>query len=364
MPKERLVGGGLILTTAVLVAVGFWQTAGRLTPGWTTVVHEPRAVMGTTCTMAAVVPFGDPARAQRPLGEAEAALRHAEARMSVWLADSEVSRLNAAKRGDEVPLSPETLAVLRAAERAAAETDGAFDVTCRPLLRRWRRAGEHGVLPTESELAHARAASNWDLLELTTSGAVKRADGMCVDLGGIAKGRSIDVALDVLRRAALDGAMVEVGGDLACFGRTARGGGWPVDVRDPFGPGLIAQLRVPEGAVATSGNYARYTEIAGKRYGHIVDPRSGRPADAVPSVTVVAPTAVAADVWATALAVLGPAGLGRMPSGVDALMIVGTRDDYRILSTPRARRLIVEPAPPRLVVCKDRPTCPGTSTPP
>jgi thiamine biosynthesis lipoprotein len=332
------------------VGIGLWQTAGERADGRIAVVGQPEKVMGTTCTLAAVVAYSQRAHAEDALREAEAVLRGVEARMSVWLADSEISRLNAAGPGEAIRLSPGSLEVLRAAREAGAETGGAFDVTCRPLLDLWRRAGERGVLPTERERNDARAASRWELLELTDTGAVKRSNGVCVDLGGIAKGYAIDRAVAALRRAGVARGLVDVGGDLACFGEPVDGRDWPCDVKRTFGPGRLARLRVREGAVATSGNYARYAEIAGRRYSHVIDPRTGRPADAAQSVTVAAPTARTADVWATALSVLGPEGLGRLPKDVDALMVVGSQDDYQVLCTPGFRTLLEEPLPEGLAV--------------
>jgi len=353
MRKGQFIGSGLILTVVVLVSIGLWRTAGRETDDRIAVVGRPQGVMGTTCALAAIVPYRERAHAEGALREAEAALRMVEARMSVWLADSEISRLNAAKPGEEIPLSPGSLEVLRAAREAATQTGGAFDVTCRPLVELWRRAGEEGVVPDESERNDARAASNWDLIELTDRGVVKRADEVCVDLGGIAKGLGIDRAVEVLRRAGVAGGMVVVGGDLACFGEQANGRDWPVDVKNPFGPGRLAELRVRGGAVATSGNYARYVKIAGRRYGHIIDPRVGRPAEAAQSVTVVAPSALTADVWATALSVLGPEGFRRLPEHVHALMIVGPKDDHEILCTTGFRALLAEPIPAGLTVWEE-----------
>ena len=334
----------------VLVGVGLWRTAGPRTHGRIAVVCQPQAVMGTECTLAAVVPYERSSRAEEALYQAETALRTIEVRMSTWLTDSEISRFNAARPGEEVPLSPQSLDVLRAAEEARAQTGGAFDVTCRPLIELWRRAGEQDVLPTESELSDARAASNWELIELRETGAVKQAAGAGVDLGGIGKGYAIDRAIEALRRGEVAGAMVDVGGDLACFGRQADGRLWPVDVKSPFGPGRLAQLRLRGGAVATSGNYARYAQIAGKRYSHIIDPRVGRPAEAVQSATVVAPTAVTADIWATALSVLGPQGLSRLPNKVEALIVVGSKDDCQIICTAGMRDLLDEPLPEPLTV--------------
>lgn len=343
MKRGKWVGGGLIGALAVLVAVGLWKTTPRGGPEWIPVVHRPEGIMGTTSTLAAVVGPGDESRGEAALGEAEAELRAVETLMSTWLDDSEISRLNGAKADEEVPLLPETLEVLRSAREAWGETRGAFDVTCRPLVELWKRAGERGTLPTEAELGDALSTVGWGMLELTDAGATKRAAAVRVDLGGIAKGYGVDRAVDVLERSGVAGGLVDVGGDLRCFGRPAEGPSWTVEIRNPFGPAPLGRLALPHGAVCTSGNYARFTEIEGKRYSHIIDPRSGWPADAVPAVTVVAPTALEADVWSTALSVLGPEGFALMPTEVHALMVLGSKNSPHILCTPGFSQLIEEP---------------------
>ena len=301
-----------------------------------------QGVMGTSCTLAAVVDAKRRADARGALRQAETAVRAVEIRMSNWLSDSEISRLNAAAAGREVPLEAASLEVLRAARDAHALSDGAFDVTCGPLIELWRAAPGRGKVPSEAELAQARAASKWRLIELTDGGAVKRHAAARVDLGGIAKGYAIDRAAEILQQAGLAGGLVDIGGDLVCFGKPPVEETWTVDVMDPFGEGCLARLRLPEGgAVCTSGNYARFHEIAGRRYSHIIDPRTSRPADAAASVTVVASRAITADVWATALSVLGPDGFDRLPDGVEAMIVAGTKDDYRIHGTPGFRALTI-----------------------
>ena len=145
---------------------------------------------------------------------------------------------------------------------------------------------------------------------------------------------------------------MEVGGDIRCFGRSDSGGKWRIGIRNPFDPHsskMLAVLAIEEGAVCTSGNYFRFTEIDGRRYSHIVDPRTGQPVDAAPSVTVVGPTATAADGWATALSVLGPEGLSLLPkrAHVEAMMIIGDRNDWQVRMTPGFAGLLIEkPRPP------------------
>ena len=315
MPKERLIGVTLILGLAVLVAVGKWRIEAGQAVRDISVVRRPHGVMGTVCTLAAVVPENELQAARDALVEAESRLRNAEARMSNWLDDSEVSRLNATGAGVVLPLSPEMRRVIDAARIAFEDTAGSFDITCRPQMDLWRRAGESGQLPGEVQRNTCRSDSNWELVQLTERGIIKRSDTVCIDLGGIAKGYAIDRAVDCLREAGVCGGMVELGGDLACFGRQADGQPWHVEIRHPHRLDSLARLHIVDRAVATSGNYERYTEIEGRRYSHIVDPRTCLPADAAESVTVVAPTAMTADIWATAISVLGVRGLTNLQAG-------------------------------------------------
>jgi thiamine biosynthesis lipoprotein len=278
------------------------------------------------------------AEAVAALTEAEAVLRNLEARLSSWIDASEISQLNAAAAGQTIQLSTTTLDVLRAARRAYVETDGAFDVTCRPLIELWRKAGKLDRLPTAAEIATARSASQWEAIELTETGAVKRRGSARVDLGGIAKGYAIDAAVAALRTAGLESGLVDVGGDERLFGRGVHGEAWPVAIQDPFGSGTLCKMRLDATAVCTSGNYARSIQIGQHRYGHIIDPRTGQPAETAASVTVVARSALLADIWATALSVLGPHGIDRLPAEVDALIVTGGPDDYQMIASPGLHR--------------------------
>ncbi len=335
MRRNQYIGTGIIIAIIILTGVGLWKTSGRRGQKLLAVVRHCTAVMGTDCSIAATVEPGRRASAEQFLRRAETALRNAEALLSTWLDDSELGRFNTVAADRHVPLSAESLHVLHSAHDAFMQTDGAFDVTCRPIIELWRTAPKRGAVPTRTELDRARAESNWDLIRLTDSGAVKLADTVRIDLGGIAKGYAIEQAADVLRRAELAGGLVEVGGDIVCFGRPPSGESWEVDIKDPFGAGRLARLRLPDGgAVCTSGNYARFSQLAGRRHSHIIDPRTGQPADAVLSVTVVAADAVTADIWATALSVLGPAGFDLLPHGVEAMMVTDTKDNPKIHCTP------------------------------
>jgi thiamine biosynthesis lipoprotein len=348
---------GHVVAVAVLAGIVALLAVGVSRKDEPTVfVRHPVGVMGTECTLEVVAPAGQAAAAREALAAAERELRRVEAHMSWRLDGSDVWRLNAAPAGQLVELSPATLEVLQAARQAHGATGGAFDVTCRPLIELWAQAGREGRLPTDEQIAQGRAQSSWDAITLEPSGAVKALDTASVDLGGVAKGYAIDQAVKAMVAAGVAGGLVEVGGDLRCFGSRPDGQPWRVAMRDPFHPQapgeaeLLATLRIGEAAVCTSGNYFRYVEIQGRRFSHIIDPRPGptmgRPAEAAPSVTVVAPDATTADIWATALSVLGAEGFKLLPADahIEAMVVEGTAESYRLRQTPGFARLLEGPA--------------------
>ncbi len=324
--RERRLRRHIVLAAlglAALIAVGLWRT-GPERPGRRLIVLsiEPENVMGTSCRLVAVTPPGSEALAREALSAAEAALRQVESRMSSWLETSEIGRLNRAGAGEEIPLSPSTRTVLTAARDLWRTTAGAFDVTLRPLIELWREAGETDRTPGPEAVAAARAASHWDLIEILQTSVRKADRSVQVDLGGIAKGYGIDRAIEAMQGTGAIGGMVDVGGDLRLWGTSPQAGLWPVEVRDPFGgPEPVERFDLAAGAVCTSGDYARYTVIEGRRFSHIIDPRTGRPAADAASVTVIGPDAMTADSWATALSVLGAGGLELVPADLEVILI-------------------------------------------
>ncbi|NMD43665.1 MAG: FAD:protein FMN transferase [Firmicutes bacterium] len=220
---------------------------------------------------------------------------------------SEVSAINRAAGKEPVPVSPETAAVIRKALECSSISSGAFDPTIAPLLERWGfREGRYRIPPPE-ELAQFRAVVDYRLLEAKDGAIYLPRAGMALDLGGIAKGYIVDRGLDLLAEAGISHALINAGGDVGILGPKADGSSWRVGLKHPRGGGIIAVIpRDKRGAIVTSGDYERFFEEDGVRYQHILDPRTGMPASALLSVTVVAPTAVEADALSTALFVLGP----------------------------------------------------------
>ena len=339
----KLIGPAVVLGIALLTAVGLWQTRGeRPRERLVALTVEPEGIMGTSCRLSVTIGRRGARGAAEGLERAEEAVRGIESRMSVWLEDSELSRLNRAPAGRSVPLSLEIQEVLARARRAAEVTRGAFDVTVGPLVLLWRRAPELGRPPDPDELTEARAASRWEHFETTADGLRKNTDGARIDLGGIAKGYAIDRAVAILSAFAPQGGLVDIGGDVRAWGCPPQSDRWEIAVRDPFGGSPLVGLRIAEGAVCTSGDYARFVEVGGRRFSHIIDPRNGRPAEGVVSVTVTAPEAETADIWATALSVLGPDGVLVLPIGCEALFVLGDRQQRRLIATPGLAAMMKE----------------------
>ncbi len=221
---------------------------------------------------------------------------------------SELSVMNKSALSWEVEISEDMRAVLEAAFRGNKATDGAFDVTVEPLIRLWKEAGETGRVPEPSALKAVTGRIGMDKIAFDREkGTVRFTNDMVkVDLGGVSKGYIVDRLTELLRERGAKKCLVNIGGDMRVFG----GGADPftVGVQDPRdGNLLIGKMHMEEGAVATSGDYARYVEIGGKRYSHIIDPRTGRPVSHNPSVTILARDAMTADWLATGLSVLGAA---------------------------------------------------------
>jgi len=282
--------------------------------------------MGTDATLMVAAPNDE--AAQSCTAPAVALIRRVEREMSTYQAESEISTLNRWGAAREVKLSADTLAVLREAKRFGELTGGAFDVTYAPLRTLWREAQKQAEPPTDDEIARALRSVGSDKLVLTNTSARFAAQGMAVDLGGIAKGFAIEGAARAMAQVGAKSALVDVGGDMRVVGRREDGAKWRVEVRDPR-PGERAPmvLELEDVAVATSGDYARYFRVGEQKLSHIIDPRTGRPVANVPSATVVAPSATDADALSTAASVLGAARaleLINSLEGVECMLMVRT----------------------------------------
>lgn len=231
--------------------------------------------------------------------------------MTTWLPDSDVSKINAAAGTRPVAVSAEVLGLLQKSLSIGRASDGAFDITVGAFRGLWKFDEDlDGSLPDPKAVAERRALVDYrDLIVDQAAGtAFLRRKGMSLTLGGIAKGYAVDRAVAILHDRGFVDFIVQAGGDLYVSGR--RGDRpWRVGVRDPRGApdDSFALIELENGTFSTSGDYERGLVKDGKRYHHLIDPKTGFPATRSRSVTVLAKDALTADVWSTALFIIGPA---------------------------------------------------------
>ena len=247
--------------------------------------------------------------------------------LSEWDPESPVSHLNREAGRAPVQVPPELLEVLQAAAQVSERTSGAFDLTWGALGDLWRfDAGRPPQLPAANEVRRRRALVGYrDLVVDPAAGtALLRRPGMQLGLGGISKGYIAQKAADLLRARGVRDVLVAASGDIAARGRNGDRP-WLVAIQDPRDPsGTRAVVELHDESISTSGDYERFFVIDGRRYHHILDPRTGAPATGSMSVTVIAHDGAMADALALGLFVLGPergAAVVRSLPNVSALLI-------------------------------------------
>lgn len=313
------------MTAACLVTLALTATAAE--PDLT-LYRQTQRQMGVDFTISAYAP--DEATAKTAFAKAFARIEQLNAVLSDYDPTSELSRLSkTAPHAQPVEVSNDLFRVLRAAEQTSRLSAGAFDVTVGPLTRLWRRSRRRKQLPSAERLTEALAAVGWKKVRLSDDPPRARltVGGMQLDAGGIAKGYAADEALAVLRKARLSRALVDGSGDLAIGDPPPGQPGWRIGAA-PLGPDAPPSrwLALRNCGLATSGDAFQFVEIDGRRFSHIVDPRTGLGLETQLGVTVVAENGMQADALASAVSVLGPdrgIELVEKLSEVEALFVLG-----------------------------------------
>lgn len=340
----------------LLAAVGVLTLAGCQTPrpetGRTLARHEfTQPQMGVPFR---IVLYAHDAHAARIAAHAAfARVAALNAILSDYEDDSELTRLSrTAGSGRAVKLGPDLWRVLHRSQQFARRTDGAFDVTIGPLVQQWRRARRQRELPDPPRLTAALQATGHRhlILNARTRTATLNVPNMRLDLGGIAKGYAVDEALRILRAHGITRALVSGGGDLAAAEAPPGRPAWRIEVAPlDAQPGTTrCFVRLRHGALATSGDLFQHVEIAGQRYSHIVDPRTGIGLTDHSLVTVLAPDCTTADALATSVSVLGPeAGLKLIEATPRAAAHIARKPGERVevLESARFRRFLDADAP-------------------
>ena len=250
---------------------------------------------------------------------------------SVYRDTSDLSILNATAATGWQPVSHEVFALLARARELHDRTGGGFDVAAGTLVRAWGFLQRQGRTPSDDVLAAALSSSGMRHVELDAETRRVRftRPGVEINPGAIGKGWAVDRAVERLADRGVGSVLVH-GGSSSVRARGARADvlpgrrGWPVGLRHPLRPGVrMATIALADRALGTSGSGTQFFVDRGRKLGHILDPRTGRPAEGVLSATVLAPDAATADALATALYVLGPAGLDVVaPAGGDVAAIL------------------------------------------
>jgi len=290
-------------------------------------------VMGTELSL--VVEAPDRAMALEASEAAVAGVNAAEMRLSTWTGSSELSRVNRARALEEIQLSPRLARDLEAALACAQATDGAFTPGIGALVHAWGlRSG--GRRPKIREIDEARAAVSPANVTLTGDRVVRLSDRFVFEEGGFGKGAGLDDAMAALETTDATGAVLDLGGQVAVWGDAIS----DVAMVDPRRRDrVVLHMSVSHGSIATTGNSERGIVVDGRRMGHVLDPRTGRPSLDFGSLAVWTDKAATADCLATGLYVMGPEA---------ALSWAARRDDVALVIIRETRRGLEALASPAL----------------
>jgi thiamine biosynthesis lipoprotein len=286
--------------------------------------------LGTVCEVQYAAPGGD-AQA-RNYEEAATRWVHAfEAKYSRFKSDSLVSRINAAAGREWVAVDEEMEGLLKLCDTLHFMTQGVLDPTALPLIQLWNYKAEPPRVPPAAEIAVARALVGWKKVQRAPGKIFLPEPGMALDFGGFGKEYAVDIVAQLALDHGIPSALVDFGHDLRAVGAPPGRPAWHVGLEDPTKPGVAAgSIGIVGRGVASSGDYLRCFTVEGKRYGHIIDPRTGWPvANGCRQATVIASTCLQAGILSTTAFVLG------VPKGIEFIQACPGAEG--LIVTDRAR---------------------------
>jgi len=230
-------------------------------------------------------------------------IKNLEDKFSIFKEESEVSKLNKYKK---LKVSADLFEIIKNAIYISEITDGAFDITCKPIINLYKEKSKENKIPTKREIEEILRKVGWKKIKIRDN-LITIPDGMEIDLGGIAKGYIVDKVFQYLKSNGIKNGIINGGGDIYCWGLNENGKNWKIGIENPFEENkIIGIFGIKDKGIATSGNYKRYIDIKNKKIGHIINPKTGLPAGKdIVSVTVIAPNCTIADGFATGIFVLG-----------------------------------------------------------
>ncbi len=289
--------------------------------------------LGTTCEVQYAAP-ADPAKSAQFEFAATNWVRRFEARYSRFRPDSLVTHLNQVAGRQWVAVDAEMEHMLDLCDAVYRMTDGVMDPTILPLLRAWDWKAAHPVIPTAPELARARSLVGWTKVQREPGRVFLPLRGMALDFGGFGKEYAVDIVAQMALDHGIASVLVDFGHDLRAVGTPPGRPAWHLGLENPHFPGEIAGSLALRGnaGVASSGDYLRCFHAGGRRYGHIIDPRTGWPVDnTCLQSTVIADTCLQAGVLSTTAFVLG------LPRALEYVQGFPQAEGFFVTETARAQ---------------------------
>ncbi|MFA5085925.1 MAG: FAD:protein FMN transferase, partial [Candidatus Omnitrophota bacterium] len=247
---------------------------------------------------------------------------------SVYNHASEISRINKLRKNEKLQISDGVFNLILKSIDYSKRTFGTFDITVKPIIDLWHKAKTRGRVPSEDEISRALGHVGYKniVLDETNRTISFKKEEMSIDMGGIAKGYATDRAINILEDAGINNALVTSGGDMYCLGKKSRTELWKVGIRHPRNKDkLFLEMSLKDRAISTSGDYERYFILDGKRYSHIIDPRTGYPiGDNIVSASVITSDSTTSDILATSMCILGEKGFYAIKEfgDIDAVLVM------------------------------------------
>ena len=255
--------------------------------------------------------------------------------MSAYKPDSELCSLN--KTGER-EASKELLYVINKARYISELSNGTFDITCKPLIDLWHNARKTNKVQDAQNILDVLSVIGYRDVSIKNNNVKFNKAGIKIDLGALAKGYAVDMAINLIKDYDIKGALVDAGGDIRAIGKREDGKLWEIGIKHPReGNRIIGLINLENSAVATSGDYERFFMLNGKRYSHIIDPRTGCPVDnQIVSVSVLSPDCLTCDSLATAVTVLGEERgieLIEKLKGIETLIITQKDGNFNLIKS-------------------------------
>jgi thiamine biosynthesis lipoprotein len=301
----------------VVILLIWGAAAGRLPAGEILRLEQSLDAMGSVYT---IVAYGeDRSKMLAAADEAFEEVRRLDRMLSNYRADSELSRLNRAAAEAPVPVSEELFTLLSNCLRYSRESEGAFDITVGPLMKIWGFYKGSGRLPHRAEIRGilGRIGYQHVVLDAATRTVHFQRNGMSLDPGGIGKGYAVDRMVDILRTSGIRSALISAGNStIYALGKPPNDPGWKISLRHPRDiTRQIEEIRLQDMSMSTSGTSEKFFRAEGKLYSHIMDPRTGYPAQGMLSVSVIAPKALDSEAWTKPVFINGRSWTAKHLSG-------------------------------------------------